>query len=110
MILKKSHPLVVGIVAAAAFLIYGLAFGTTHPIVLALLMGAFIAAGRFRERAGKVAYPAWVTAASALLLLLSLAILVFLTGVPSGINSIPAVLLFGFGGWLLHQAWRQARG
>jgi hypothetical protein len=110
MILKKSHPLVVGIASAVTFLVYGLVVGSSRPLVLAVIMGAFIAAGRFRERAGKVAYPAWVMAALALVLLLAVATLVFLTGVPSGINSIPAVLLFAFGGWLLHHAWRQARG
>jgi hypothetical protein len=112
MILKKAHPLVAGAVTAVAYFACGMLFGHAAPvrlIALAVAVGAFVAVGRHRERAGRKPYPVWVTVGLIVVLVASVTALAVLAGPPSGADWVPLILIYAFVIWMLRSAWRESR-
>jgi len=99
-----------GTAAAAAFLAFGLLADVGTPLLVGLgsvVFGAFVGVGRSRVRAGKSAYSAAVTAAAGIVLLVAMGIVVYVLGLPSGIDWIPLALILAFIVWVLRDAWRR---
>jgi hypothetical protein len=116
--LRKSHPLTVGAAAAATLLAIWLLADVGTPlwsfrlllqVTGSIVVGVFIAFGRFRARAGKTPYRAYVIAALSFCLLVLMGIVTYLTGMPRGGDLVPWALILALGLWGLGVAWRRRR-